>query len=202
MGVRIILIKASSPTHHSCKTKPTNSMSPRDRPASDSDESSSVSLPQHQHKKERKSVQFAAVKVREYNRIVGDHPDATSVPISIGWDFVEGPATPLDEYESTRPSRRRNLRLSTVTRKNLLVNVFQVDEKEISEADSKIKRIRRQRESSNKQGKIGAKVESALRSTKRKFRKTFFSTDELFQGFAAAASGMPMSEYTTTCSTL
>lgn len=163
-------------------------MSPRERPQFD--ENQSGSAPFTADKAKRKNVRFSEIKVREYNRTIGDHPEAFGPPITIGWEFIENPATPLDKYESERPTRRRNLRLSSVTRKNLLVNVFQVDEEEIRKADNEVKRIRKQRESSNKQGKIAARMESALLSTKRKFRNTFFSRDELFQGFAVA-SGMP-----------
>jgi hypothetical protein len=197
-AVRQNLLTISATTTTTTTTIAT--MSPRERPQLDtentgSSSSSSSSSSLILDKKIRHSVRFSDVKVREYNRVLGNHPEATNgVPISLGWEFVEGVPTPLSEYESNRPTRRRNLRLSSLTRKNLLVNVFQVDEKEIIEANNELKRIRKQRDSSNKQGRIGAHVESALTSTRRKFRKTFFSRDELFQGFAVA-SGIPLSAY-------
>ena len=164
-------------------------MSPRERPQLESAHPSTASLDTVE-KDARKTVRFSEIKVREYNRTVSDHPEAVGVPIGLDWSYIENPATPLDDYERERPARRRNLRLSSVTRKNLLINVFQIDEAEIHRADNEVKRIRKQREHSNKQGKVAAKMESALLSTKRKFRKTFFSREELFSGFAMA-SGVP-----------
>ncbi|GKY92272.1 hypothetical protein MPSEU_000198300 [Mayamaea pseudoterrestris] len=166
-------------------------MSPRERPQlEDIERSSSASF--ESEEKTRKSVRFSDIKVREYNRTIGDHPEAAGYPITLDWEYVENAATPLDVYEKERPVKRRNLRLSNVTRKNLLINVFQVDEAELQRADSEVKRIRKQRENSNKQGKMAAKMESALIQTRRKLRKTFFSREELFQGFAIA-SGMHVS---------
>jgi hypothetical protein len=163
-------------------------MSPRERPQLESDHPSSSFL--DTKKEARKSVRFSEIKIREYNRTVSDHPEAVGVPIGLDWSFIENPATPIDQYERERPMKRRNLRLSSITRKNLLINVFQVDESEIHRADNEVKRIKKQRENSLKQGKIAAHMESAFLSTKRKFRKTFFSREELFQGFAMA-SGLP-----------
>ena len=69
-------------------------------------------------------VQFGAIHVREYERVVGDHPDTRiGVPLSLGWAYYEKESVQIDKYEADRV-RKGNLRMSSITRKNLLHNVF------------------------------------------------------------------------------
>ena len=144
----------------------------------------------------RKSVSFQSVQVREFNRIVGDHPDVrVGPPISIGWDYTEQQARSIEDYETSKPAQKRNLRMSSITRKNLLANVFGIPEEEIRAAEKEVQRIKKQRESSNKQGKAGAKVEAAMQSAKRKIRRTFLR-DSFMRGLSAASTNlMPLSVY-------
>lgn len=138
----------------------------------------------------RKSVTFGDIEVREYRRIVGDHPDVkVGPPISIGWDFYENEPKSLDEFEEARPQRRKNLRLSSITRKNLLHNVFQIPEEEIRQAEKEVQKIQRQRDHSNKQGKASEAVEGAFLSARRKFTRTF-SRETLYNGFAAVSGSL------------
>jgi hypothetical protein len=136
----------------------------------------------------RKTVSFGSIQVRSFNRILGDHPEVQfGPPLSLSWEFVDLEAQTLDKYESTRPSKKRNLRLSSLTRRNLLENVFDVPSNELIAAEKAAKKIQRQRERSNKQGRVPAVVESALLSVNRKIQRTFLSRD-CFEAFAAIDS--------------
>lgn len=137
---------------------------------------------------ERRSIRFGGIQVREYERIVGDHPDTRiGVPVSIGWAFFEREAVPIDQYEADRVSKGM-LRMSSITRKNILQNVFGIPEEEIREAEKEIQKIKKSRERSNKQSQVVAKSESAFKSLRRKAKKVF-NAQALIKGLSAAASG-------------
>jgi len=150
------------------------------------------------HDTVKKSVSFGAIQIREYDRVLGDNPDVrVGPPVSIGWDFVQLDDMALDHYETTRPKKKLYLRMSSITRKNLLKNVFDVPEEEIRAAEKEVQKIQKQRSQTKKQGKSGAKVESVLKAAKRRLRRTF-STEGMRQGFATSSAdgGMiPMSAY-------
>jgi len=51
----------------------------------------------------RRSVSYGSIHVREFNRIVGDHPDASGgPPMSIGWDFIEKKPIAIDELHQNQ----------------------------------------------------------------------------------------------------
>jgi hypothetical protein len=147
----------------------------------------------------RKSVRFSAVQVREYNRIVGDHPDVrVGPPISIGWDYVEHEAQPVDRYEADRPPRSMLRRLSSITRKNLLINVFGVSEQEIRAAEKEVQVILKSRERNSK----SVKREKALKSATRRMKRVMLG-ESLMRGLAAAAGAMmPLSTHGTSMGNL
>jgi hypothetical protein len=134
------------------------------------------------------AVSFGNIQVREYERIVGDHPDTkVGVPLSIGWAFYERPPVSIEQYEGDR-IRKGNLRLTSITRKNLLRNVFGIPEEEILNAEKEIQRIKKQRAQSSKQPLAAAQTETVLRGISRKVRRGGW---KLLKGMAAAAqSGM------------
>ena len=134
---------------------------------------------------DKRSVRFGTIQVREFNRIVGDHPDVkVGPPISIGWDFVESDAQCLDQYEADRPARSLR-RMSSITRKNLLSNVFGVPEEEIRAAEKEVQLILKSRERSKKQSKLAGNVQSAG----KKIKKVLLG-ETLMKGLAAAAGAM------------
>jgi hypothetical protein len=138
----------------------------------------------------KKSVSFGVIQVREYNRVLGDNPDVQfGPPVSIGWDYVQKDALPMDEYETAKPRRKTALRMTSVTRRNLLLNVFDVPAEEIKAVEKEILKIQKQRTQTNKQGMTGRVVESAMQSAKRRLRKTF-SGDSLLKSFANSSGGM------------
>jgi hypothetical protein len=180
---------ASSTNAHK---NPPATMSPRERePIPYNDSFNSVEdvkqLPQ------KKSVTFGMIHRREFNRIVGDHPDVkVGPPISLDWGYGELPSLPLDVYESNRAPFKPFLRMSSITRKNILRNVFEVDEEEIRSAEKEVQRIRQGREKSAKQSESVAVVESAVLRAGRKLRKGFIRSLSA-SGKMFAAGSMPMS---------
>jgi len=89
-------------------------------------------------KKARKSsVSFSNVQIREHAIIVGDHPCAESLPLSLDWAHTAEPkVVNLDAYEAMRaPHRRRrgsDMHLSLYERKNLLKRVGGLSERDIA----------------------------------------------------------------------
>ena len=141
----------------------------------------------------RKRVEFGTIEIREYARIVGDHPDVkVGPPIALGWEHFQREPMPLSDYESNRPPKRIVLRMSSITRKNLLRNVFDVPESEIRAAEKENIRIQKLRERSANQSVVVAKVEDVFRRRTRKLMNVL-SSDLLFKSFSHASQGlMPM----------
>ena len=132
-------------------------------------------------------VSFGTISARTFNRIVGDHPDVVvGPPLTFAWEYVDNEAVALDDYENDRAPKKRILRMSSVTRKNLLTNVFEIPQEELLDAEKEIQLIRKQREATNKQSKTGAKVEGALKTARKKFFRRF-SRENVFKGLAAAS---------------
>ncbi len=132
-------------------------------------------------------VNFGGIHIREYERVVGDHPDTRiGVPLTIGWGFHERETVPIDTYESERV-RKGNLRMSSITRKNILHNVFGIPEEELRAAEKEVQKIKKSRERTNKQTKIGAKSESALKGFGRRVKKVL-NAEAFIKGLTAAAS--------------
>jgi hypothetical protein len=137
-----------------------------------------------------KTVSFGSVRVREYIRIVGDNPEVkVGPPISIGWDYMEREDQTLEEYEASKRGGKRRLLLSSITRKNLLHNVFGIAEEEIRDAEKEIQKIRRQRAQTVKLTKAGETVEGAMQSFRRKLRR---SSESFLHGLTAASGQMMM----------
>lgn len=91
-------------------------------------------------------VSFGEIKIREYVRVVVDHPDVrVGPPLALGWDYAENPTRTLDEYERSRQPKRQNLRLNPFVRRNVLINTFQIQRNDILKAELEVKRIRKQR---------------------------------------------------------
>lgn len=118
-------------------------------------------------------VSFTTIEVREYERVVGDHPDTkVGPPMSIGWAFNQKEAINLDRYEANRV-KKGTRRMSSITRKNILRNVFEIPEEEIRMAEKEVQRIYSKRSKTNSQGKVAEKVEETVQSFGRKMKRTF-----------------------------
>ena len=94
---------------------------------------------------ERRKVQFSVVQVREYERIIGDHPDVSvGPPLSLGWQYEETKPKPLDDYEQSRISKG-DYHLSSFIRKDILVYRFGISEEEIRDVEKEVIRTKIQR---------------------------------------------------------
>jgi hypothetical protein len=140
----------------------------------------------------RRMVSFGPIHVREYERIVGDHPDTRiGVPLSIGWAFYERKPVSIEQYEADRVQKGHNLRMNSITRKNLLHNEFGVPEEELRNAEKEIQKIKKQRMQSAKQIHASEKTEGALKGIGKKIRRGSWT---LLKGMSSAAqSGLMMS---------
>jgi hypothetical protein len=172
----------------SSEEEPTESLSSDVEPSEIDDGIRASKLPERQT-----TISFGSIQVREYELVLGDNPDVkVGPPISLGWSFVEHEQEPLDEYETRRNAnriRRPNLRMSSITRKNLLRNVFGVSEEEIAATEKEIQRIQKRRASSAKQSDTAGKVETALQSTRRRMRRVF-SSENFFRGLSGISGHM------------
>jgi hypothetical protein len=134
-------------------------------------------------------VGFSSIEIREYERIVGDHPDTkVGPPMSLGWAFVEHESRSLDEYESSR-QKKGTRRMSSITRKNILKNVFEISEEEIRNAEKEVQKILKSRQKTNSQGKASEKAEVVAQSFGRKMKRTF-SKERLWKGFVESQRHM------------
>ena len=69
-------------------------------------------------------VQFGTVEIRDYKRILGDHPCVSiGPPLSIDWDYKENEPRDVDEYEFDRVLSRKSqqeMYLNYYARKHIL----------------------------------------------------------------------------------
>ncbi|CAB9511952.1 expressed unknown protein [Seminavis robusta] len=144
-------------------------------------------------------VGFRSIQIREFERIVGDHPDVThgGPPLGIGWDYVEGDVLDIDEYEkqksdyiaanSDTPWLIGLRRMSSGRRRDLLGIEFNVPLDEIIEAELQVELVKKQRAQTNGQKKVFAMTEEIIQSAKRKLNRKLkrrFSRDLLdYQSF-------------------
>jgi hypothetical protein len=88
--------------------------------------------------RERYTVRFKAIEIREYERIVGDNPSCSKgPPISIGWGYVTHTHCTLNDYEHLVRGRRRTKKefhLGADRRTHLLVHEWKCSEEEIRKA--------------------------------------------------------------------
>jgi len=134
--------------------------------------------------RELRSVSFGPIHVRQYERIVGDHPDTRiGVPLSIGWGYYEDDNYPdgvsIERYEADR-IRKGKIRMSSITRKNMLLNVFRLPEHEVLQAEKRSKKLLKERK------RTTARSESTMKFFGRKLRKGSIS---LLKGISHAQLG-------------
>lgn len=123
------------------------------------------------HSRQERSVSFGPIHVRQYERIVGDHPQTkVGVPLAIGWAYYEDDRHPdgisIEHYECDRIQRRK-VRMSSISRKNLLLNVHGLSEQEVREAEQRSKKLQKQREKTEK----GTTTQSTVKKLGKKIRK-------------------------------
>jgi len=144
--------------------------------------------------KNRPHIKFTSITIRTYDCTIGDNPACKDgIPVSLDWSFTERDPVSLNEYESTRPPRRtrRQLAMSTITRRNLLVNHFGYSEKDVQKAERDIKIIQKKREQSKTTSPGIGKM--AKRMLKRTFSKEKLC--EIRVGFVPSFGSMPIPVY-------
>lgn len=114
-------------------------------------------------RKKGSTVQFSTIKIREYDRIIGDNPACSSgPPMTFDWSYTQKPPISVNEYETSRQPRRRKKRqhlyLAFTTRRNIMGLHFGATEEEMDKAEKKIKVIRKGRLKSKKDGIIVEKT--------------------------------------------
>jgi hypothetical protein len=136
-----------------------------------------------------RGVSWGPVHVREYERIIADATPSVGVPIGLGWNSVQRPPVSIERWESDR-IRRTNLKLSSITRKNMMHNVFGFSEKELREAEKENQKIR----SSNLLSKLHGGSSSKTTGTtsdrtmaQRIGKKVKRASWTLLKGFSAAS---------------
>jgi hypothetical protein len=93
-------------------------------------------------------VTFHQIIVRAYDQCIGDNPCVSyGPPISLDWEYQEMEAISLDEYETSRPPRRkpRQLMLNYYARRNILSFCFGATEDELKIASKLADKSKRER---------------------------------------------------------
>merc|ERR1711959_658425 len=94
------------------------------------------------------------------------------VPLAIGWAYYEDDRHPdgisIERYECDR-IRRGKVRMSSITRKNMLLNVHGLSEEDVREAEQRSKKLRKQREKSEK--KLNGTTQTTVKKLGKKIRK-------------------------------
>jgi len=118
-------------------------------------------------------VFFSELKIREYDRALGDNPECScGPPLSLGWNFVDRSPVNLEEYEASKPLKS-NLsckRLNYYQRKNILIHVAGYTNEEIELATKQIQRVKFQRKVTKTFLSLH-KVKEAAESARRKIHK-------------------------------
>ena len=132
-------------------------------------------------------VSFGPIHVREYERIIGDHPlTKVGVPLSLGWGYVEKDKVPIGQYESDR-IRKGNLRMSSITRKNILHNVFGYSENELRDAEKEVQNIKKKMGLVGTYGKNnGNKTSSKLKAMGKRIRN-ILTAENFISGLSSAS---------------
>jgi hypothetical protein len=122
------------------------------------------------------SVTFGEIQVREFERIVGDHPGVSDrgPPLAIGWGYNERQAVQVETFEAERRPSRSVGHLQPLKgelRRNILLYGFSVSTDDINESLREVCRVQKQRSKTNKQGKFGRCVESVMKSARCKSKR-------------------------------
>lgn len=105
-----------------------------------------VELSEHHRTSNRpqgKFVSFSNIEIREHSIIIGDHPMASTLPISLGWEHSEETTiVDIDNYEQGRGHRRcgSDIRMSYFERKNRLKKIGGLSETTIVKAERRFAR--------------------------------------------------------------
>jgi hypothetical protein len=94
------------------------------------------------------SVRFDTVQFRNYGMILGDNPCCYyGPPVTIGWDYDESAAVPLDLYEETREPRRNRVQMmmNCLYRRQILSYLNGYSDKDLDRVIHEMNKIKKQR---------------------------------------------------------
>jgi hypothetical protein len=101
----------------------------------------------------RSSISFGPIEVREFARIVGDHPDVSSgPPMALGWEYIQDDPITVDEYEKKNKGRSRGPIERTTKFERILIlhHEFGFPMQELRDAEKEAKRTQLRRTNSKK----------------------------------------------------
>uniref|UniRef100_A0A7S4MMC9 Uncharacterized protein n=1 Tax=Odontella aurita TaxID=265563 RepID=A0A7S4MMC9_9STRA len=116
-----------------------------------------------------KVVRFCSVEIREYARALGDNPSVSSgPPITLRWEHSSVSTMDLENYESTRSSRRvkSQMAIPHMTRDDWLREAG-YSRSEIADASRAAYEMKVQRRKSASQNKAGRKAKEITKSLGR-----------------------------------
>ena len=91
----------------------------------------------------RSTISFGSILVREFTRIIGDHPEG---PLSIGWEYSQNDPIPVDEYENIKEHANCPLERTTKFERILLLHKdYGFTLQELRDAETKAKRAQQRR---------------------------------------------------------
>lgn len=160
------------------------------------------SLSNQQKKKKKKQLSWGTVQIREYSRTIGDHPDVSyGPPLSLDWQYNQHEDISLDSHEQSRivdgnGKKKRFIRMSSLTRRNLLANEFLIPHADLRRAELVVEKVQRRRAQSNRQGTFSAKLEDGLQSFRRQLGRRFSVSREVVFAAMSASSGPFSSSFT------
>ena len=116
-----------------------------------------------------KSVSFGQVHIHSHRYTLGDNPSvAGGPPVALAWECSESYIFDLDEYEREKPAPRS--KDSTLLPRSLRENILRGEgfsRGELKEASEGVKRIKRQRLKSSRDGRVLRQVEKWIKLIKR-----------------------------------
>jgi hypothetical protein len=99
--------------------------------------------------KERKSVNFATIAIREFARALGDNPATTNgPPLALDWDYEDLGPLSVDEYERTRPPRRitDQMVIPGTVRERILLSQTETTKHQIKQRIGEVRNSRHKRQ--------------------------------------------------------
>eukprot|EP00978_Attheya_sp_CCMP212_P031248 scaffold117482_cov46-Attheya_sp.AAC.1 len=127
----------------------------------------------------RKNLSFSSVEIRFYNPCLGDNPAVSSGPsLSIDWDFDPSLVAnmSINEYETKRPPRRRELEMvMTREEREEIVRNSGATKQQIAEHVRQNIKIKNQRRQTVNNLSV-SNVEEAVEKARRKVGKVFFKS--------------------------
>ena len=170
-------------TTKSVKPSKTKSMKPASTRASNSSNTKSSSIKSRGSRRSRnskKSVSFGVVHVREYERIIGDHPAVcdNGPALGLGWRYKDNEVErPVDSFENSHCSRNNPIKPLKGTTRSIILEVYGIPRREIFAAAQKAaSRTKQQRKESTGKvtkhhGKNVGKALDVIHSTTRRMRR-------------------------------